>query len=182
MTESGLPCAVCRDLIPLVRDGVASEESDQLVHQHIAACDDCKRFMAGAETRTEPDDTRVIGRMKRKISLWLVCVVTCSLMFGVALTFSTHSLLAILVFPLCCGIAYWFDSFVWKLVPPIAFAMLFIIVLLQHGYGTPIRQFMGALRSGIFVAALCAVGALAAALLKYGFSKGEKNDENQNKT
>ncbi|MEG2595597.1 MAG: zf-HC2 domain-containing protein [Ruthenibacterium sp.] len=182
MNESSLPCAVCRDLIPLVRDGVASEESSQIVHQHIAVCDDCKHFMSGAQTCAEPDDTRVIGRMKRKISLWLVGVVTCSLVFGVALTFSTHSLLAILVFPLCCGIAYWFDSFVWKLVPPIACAILFIIVIFQHGYGTPIRQFMGALRSGIFVGILCAVGALAAALLKYGFSKGEKNDENHNKT
>ena len=27
-----IPCAVCRDLMPLVQDGVASPESEALVH------------------------------------------------------------------------------------------------------------------------------------------------------
>ena len=43
--ETEIPCAVCRDLIPLVQDGVASPESEALVKAHLhpmmPAC--CKR-------------------------------------------------------------------------------------------------------------------------------------------
>ena len=33
--ETEIPCAVCRDLIPLVQDGVASLESEALVKAHL---------------------------------------------------------------------------------------------------------------------------------------------------
>ena len=37
-----IPCAVCRDLMPLVQDGVASPESEALVKAHLAACPACR--------------------------------------------------------------------------------------------------------------------------------------------
>ena len=37
-----IPCAVCRDLMPLVQDGIASPESEQLVRAHIAVCPACQ--------------------------------------------------------------------------------------------------------------------------------------------
>ena len=36
-----IPCEVCRDLAPLVADGVASEQSAALVRAHLAACPAC---------------------------------------------------------------------------------------------------------------------------------------------
>ena len=36
--ETEIPCAVCRDLIPLVQDGVASPESEALVKAHLPPC------------------------------------------------------------------------------------------------------------------------------------------------
>lgn len=36
--ETKIPCAVCRDLIPLVQDGVASPESEALVKAHLQTC------------------------------------------------------------------------------------------------------------------------------------------------
>lgn len=36
--ETEIPCAVCRDLIPLVQDGVASPESEALVKAHLQTC------------------------------------------------------------------------------------------------------------------------------------------------
>ena len=44
--ETEIPCAVCRDLIPLVQDGVASPESEALVKAHLQTCPPpacCKR-------------------------------------------------------------------------------------------------------------------------------------------
>ncbi len=39
-----LSCEICMDLIPLVRDGAASEESREAVEAHIAECPDCRAF------------------------------------------------------------------------------------------------------------------------------------------
>ena len=41
--ETEIPCAVCRDLIPLVQDGVASPESEALVKAHLQTCPECRK-------------------------------------------------------------------------------------------------------------------------------------------
>lgn len=50
MKKQDIPCGVCLDLIPLVRDGVASEESVQLVLDHTAVCPSCREAL-GEEFR-----------------------------------------------------------------------------------------------------------------------------------
>ena len=40
--ETEISCAVCRDLIPLVQDGVASPESEALVKAHLQTCPECR--------------------------------------------------------------------------------------------------------------------------------------------
>ena len=64
-TERGIrfdiSCEVCRDLMPLVRDGVASADSEALVRAHTERCGGC-RTMLESETPPEhsmPDDARV---------------------------------------------------------------------------------------------------------------------------
>jgi predicted anti-sigma-YlaC factor YlaD len=37
-----ISCQVCLDLIPLVKDNVASEDSKKLVLEHIRQCEACK--------------------------------------------------------------------------------------------------------------------------------------------
>lgn len=37
-----ISCEVCLDLIPLVKDNVASEDSMNLVQEHIQECESCK--------------------------------------------------------------------------------------------------------------------------------------------
>ena len=44
-----IPCAVCRDLMPLVQDGIASPESEQLVRAHIAVCPACQALWQRTE-------------------------------------------------------------------------------------------------------------------------------------
>ena len=39
--KTSIPCAVCRDLAPLVADGVASAESEALVCAHLEVCPAC---------------------------------------------------------------------------------------------------------------------------------------------
>ena len=58
--ETEIPCAVCRDLIPLVQDGVASPESEALVKAHLQTCPECRPVAGGrrAGRATKPARTR----------------------------------------------------------------------------------------------------------------------------
>ena len=42
--QNKIPCAVAQDLMPLVIDGAASEQSRQAVAQHVAACPACSQI------------------------------------------------------------------------------------------------------------------------------------------
>ena len=41
LNEHKSKCGICRDLIPLVKDDVASEGSREYVHEHIKECREC---------------------------------------------------------------------------------------------------------------------------------------------
>ena len=66
--ETEIPCAVCRDLIPLVQDGVASPESEALVKAHLQTCPECRTlWQAGGgqalpQSLPAPDDARLLQK------------------------------------------------------------------------------------------------------------------------
>ena len=66
-----IPCAVCRDLMPLVQDGVASPESEALVKAHLAACPACRALRQGADAPAvpelpAPDDGKILQKLRRR--------------------------------------------------------------------------------------------------------------------
>lgn len=44
-SENKFPCGAVRDLLPLYRDNVCSDESRRLVEEHLAECADCKTLL-----------------------------------------------------------------------------------------------------------------------------------------
>lgn len=52
-----IPCAVCRDLMPLVQDGVASPESEALVQAHMAVCPACRALWQGTDDPAMPEQS-----------------------------------------------------------------------------------------------------------------------------
>ena len=66
-----IPCAVCRDLMPLVQDGVASPESEALVKAHLAACPACRALRKGTDAPAvpelpAPDDGKILQKLRRR--------------------------------------------------------------------------------------------------------------------
>lgn len=66
-----ISCEIVLDLIPLVKDNVASESSTYLVLEHLESCDECKIEFDSykLKTHSEVDDTRVLSTMKKKLFL-----------------------------------------------------------------------------------------------------------------
>lgn len=72
--RDGLLCAVARDLMPLVIDGVASPESGELVRAHLKTCDACREVyerMRADEGAKEPVPALrdVMRALRRRLSL-----------------------------------------------------------------------------------------------------------------
>jgi len=48
-------CEVIRDLLPLYLDGVCSQDSRQLVKEHLETCESCRRELAHLQEEESPD-------------------------------------------------------------------------------------------------------------------------------
>lgn len=176
-----LPCAICRDLLPLVQDGVASPESEAAVRAHLQHCEACRALWPEAgESSTPaplPDDEKVVRQLRRRVNGWLLAFIAVGLVLGLACSRSNvaSGLLFVLIFPFVTGFAYWWGGRTWRVIPPLAAVLWAVFNLVgTRGYyvagteGTRI-WLLCALVGAAVVAMLCLIGALAAALLKYAF-------------
>lgn len=182
----GISCDVCRDLAPLVADGVASADSAALVKEHLARCEACRAEFpqlcpedAGSlptPALSAPDESRVLRRVRNKLTLWLLGFLVLGLAGSMLVVFSPHSTLALLCFPLVCGVVCWFDDFLWRLVPVLAAVVWFVWTLAVNfqGYTSWQGAVLGCATGAIMPFAFCVVGALAASLFKYAFGKTGK--------
>lgn len=176
----GISCDVCRDLAPLVADGVASADSAALVREHLARCEHCRAEFAelcpdGAENPAPPvpDESRVLRRVRSKLTLWLLGFLVLGLAGSMLVVFSPHSTLALLCFPLVCGVVCWFDDFLWRLVPVLAAVVWFVWTLATNfqGYTSWQAAVRGSATGAVMPFVFCIIGALAASLFKYAFGK-----------
>ena len=76
-----LPCEVVMDLIPLIKDHVASKESEELVRAHIRECDNCRQYYELLED-TSFDDQKVIETIRHKRNLYLTFILLAGVITG----------------------------------------------------------------------------------------------------
>lgn len=188
--KTSIPCAVCRDLAPLVADGVASAESEALVRAHLEVCPACaaewpELYAEGErpdhadvpETVPLPDDIRVLRRLHRKLNRRSALLLTAGALGGALLTYSNRFNLIILFFPLVCGVFSWQRDPAWRVLPVLTFlctaGMALVLDAWQHSYTNIWAAVRGGLWMGVISAALCLIGALAGRLFAYAFKKEE---------
>ena len=99
-----IPCAVCRDLMPLVQDGVASPESEALVQAHMAVCPACRALWQGTDDpampeQSAPDDGKILQRLRRRYSTHLLLLAFAGIAAGIALGYTGRSNWVILFLP-----------------------------------------------------------------------------------
>ena len=175
-----IDCWLCGDLAPLAEDGVACEQSRRAVLEHLKECPACREkygALAGAEkaileSGEDKDDGRIIGRVRERVSGWMLAGVMLSLLLGTLITTASGAELwpMLLIFPAICGGVYLRGGRLWKWVPLAAMALWVIMTLLVSG--GRLMDIPLALVLGVIPLGLSYIGALAAALLKYAF-KGE---------
>lgn len=185
--EHDLPCDICRDLMPLVRDGVASEASRRAVEEHVAHCEACRRLW-GEEAPPPAPDPGVLGRIRRRLYAWQGAMTAAGLILGMALAATGERAgYNILLLPVLGAAvqwlsprrARWLPLLVWALMMGVSLApsARFLLTRLAQGDGNTV--FDALIAEGLWCllyAVLCALGMLAAALFRYALRKEEPHD------
>ncbi|MGM9941014.1 MAG: zf-HC2 domain-containing protein [Bulleidia sp.] len=162
-----ISCEICRDLIPLVNDGVASRESEEAVRKHCEHCPECASFLNGEIS----DDTHVFEKkLNRSVNLYAAIVLLAVMMYGISLTGGNNMLMNAVIMPVC-GILG-FLVFGWKAVyktPVIILIFTAVQILSETDNGGISEVVMMVILYSIFAV----IGIVIAALLKYALHKEE---------
>lgn len=169
-----ISCAICADLLPLVEDGVASEDSRRAVEQHLAHCPVCCRITGGLSPVTPPNDRRILAAIRRRLALIALVLVLGGALLGAGISGGSGMFYNILLMP-CIG-AVGLLAFGKKslLVPPGVFAVVFVWTAVRDTLESSLAVGLtGGVFFGMIYAVLCALGVLAAALLRFALRKEE---------
>lgn len=74
-------CNVIRDLLPLYVDDCCSEESGQLVREHLKGCEDCQRVYSAMSQKSELSHIKAPVMKMRRVSEWKASILQSLLLF-----------------------------------------------------------------------------------------------------
>ena len=188
-------CNIVRDLIPLVVEDMASEDSVSFVNEHINTCVSCRAEYKRMKN-TEPFETshnfaveqkvkkRTFQMAKRKFTrhaqLVSFGVLLIALVIGLSLTAGMEMFFNALIMPIVGVLGY--IVFRWKALYKMPALLLILDVVVNfiaffldaYGYASNYIEFSGfALYALIYIVFMC-VGILIAGLLHFAFKKEEK--------
>ena len=181
-----IPCAVCRDLMPLVQDGIASPESEALVKAHLAVCPACRAQWQGTDVPdvpqlSAPDDGKILQKLRRRYSTHLLLLAFVGIAAGVALGYTGSANWVILFLPFVWAVLTYRDTGMGKplLLFTLGLAVLdAIIKQLAYLESFSPGRFMINLASGCMLyAVLGGIGWLIGWLLHYAKESTHENKE-----
>ncbi len=177
-----ITCDVCRDLIPLVVDGVASEDSESLVREHTAHCEACRAYMqeGGPVDLPSPDDVKILHRLKRRMTVSALVFAVIGAALCLALRFSVYLMwwmpvLGMLSYVLArkrwwlvsagVGVLAFLGNFCWNVWEMTRYADGWLMVKNSLSW-----TLQSSFHQGILYLVLVALGVWVAALLHFAFS------------
>ncbi len=104
---SKISCDMCLDLIPLVKDGVASKDSCQAVHEHLAECDACSLiYDSDNSIAIVMDDRIVVSKIKKQLTIITLAIMLIGTSFGLWISDSMNIFYNALILPAIGALGY----------------------------------------------------------------------------
>ncbi len=183
MSDNKINCEICRDLLPLVKDGVASADSEAAVREHIRECRECARIFDGECIPKEPPvSSKALLKMKRRLFGIYLALMLLGIYFGLTIN-SSDMFYNCLIMPIAGVFGYLAFGAHSLYIVPAALTVVSLIVnaLGYFSFGVEERANILEVLSWVMIYALFAVaGIIIAMLLHFAFGKkeGSGNDEN----
>lgn len=165
-------CEICKDLLPLVEDGVASEESCAAVQAHLERCPACRTLAKGAVPPPAPDGEALLRRVRRTLRGLTLVILLAGVLFGVGLSSSMNMFYNSLIMPAMGAAAY----YVWRwkaaaVLPPLLAGMSLVCWLLCWGWGVEAEPLPAYLIWAVIYCVLALVGVAIAGLFHFALKK-----------
>lgn len=178
---SNISCDICMDLLPLVVDGVASEDSKNSVLAHVETCEMCRLYYEKNE-KPQMNVAKVTTNIKRQLFFLSIALMVIGAAFGIAIADGEFMFYNIIIMPLIGGISY--CALKWKSLYALAF--VFVCTYLRwlpysfgHIYeGNFAQAFIPPVFWALIYAGLFALGMVIASLLYFGFRREYNYEEN----
>lgn len=164
-----ISCDMCIDLMPLVQDGVASDDSRNAVLRHLQECPDCRALYEG-EIPAPSKSHELLGKVQRRAQLFSAMVMMFGIFYGLMLTAGSELFLNVIIMPIIGGLGYYL--FRWKglyIVPSLL--LVTHIVTNYLGLGSEVLEPMGLFMWTAIYCGVALVGFVIAALLHFVFKK-----------
>lgn len=186
-----ISCDICMDLIPLVKDNVASQDSHKAVITHIHECDECRELFdqmkientiqnENISKNEKMNDKKIISKIKNQLILVALTLVVIGSFIGIILTESQFMFYNILIMPLIGSLSY----FTLRRKSYLVVITIFIFTYLYHFIKYIMEGLFDKSQIASFITApamwasiysgLCALGVLIAFLLYIAFRKENK--------
>ena len=164
-----ITCYMCIDLMPLVQDGVASEDSRNAVLQHLQECPDCRALYEG-EIPTPSNTKEILGKVTRRAQLFSAMVMMFGIFYGLMLTAGNGIFMNVIIMPIIGGIGYYL--FRWKGLYIVPSLLLVTHIITNYlGLGEEVLEPMGLFMWTTIYCGVALVGFVIAALLHFAFKK-----------
>lgn len=172
-----ISCNIIYDLIPLVKDGVASDDSTIIVNEHINNCKNCKaEFETFEPTKIEQPptkDEKIIFAIKRSIFITQLSVLIAGAIIGLALSNSMGMFYNFIIMPIIGGISLVAFKRKWYLALLAIFVLTYfwqaIRGLVSGGFDWMVLY--RALYYSMIYTILVGLGIIITVLLKFAFKK-----------
>ena len=164
-------CDLIMDLMPLAKDGAASDASRAAIEMHLRECPACRElYDTLPDTAVEPDESRVkktMEKIRERYQRSLLVLGVLSVLVGVLLTMTRNIAFTVAIFPLVGLGAY----FLWRarslFIPLLVFSSSWLLLFLMDGNGPE------AVGWAFNYAYACLVGVLAGGVMAFVFDRIE---------
>lgn len=174
MQKYQIPCAVYEDLLQLVTDGIASEESRILVDQHAKNCPHCSQNERIEVVELEiSSETRILQKIKFQVMAWGFVLLLFGVFFGVSMGVSEEMFLNIWIMPLLGGLSalIYKNRSVYLLVAVFLISSIFHCLPFHFVEDYSIYNLLGGLQYGMVYAGLFLLGQVIGALFGFALKK-----------
>ncbi|MBR5517289.1 MAG: zf-HC2 domain-containing protein [Firmicutes bacterium] len=169
-----ITCDMCIDLMPLVQDGVASEDSVKAVTEHLTSCPSCSALFEG-QIPEPSNKSNILKQMQKQLYTFMSMVLMCGVLFGLSLTASNELFYNTLIMPFVGLVGYGMFRFKSAYIIP---CLLFLAHFITNAFNW-IRglEFLDTtsllLWSGIY-SVFAVIGITIAALIHFALKKENK--------
>ena len=166
-----ITCDLCMDLMPLVKDGVASEDSVAAVRNHIASCENC-RMLFSDDAPPSVDTQKSFEKFYRRLQLFSAMVMMFGIFFGLSLTAGSGIFYNTVIMPVIGALGYViFRKRALYFVPVLLFVTHFATNLLGLVRGVAHLDFYSLLMWTFLYSIFALLGVVVAWLLHFAFRK-----------